>query len=146
MLFRSGAVDISAVHTLNKFSADNTNKINTEFLGLDWILNSSKVKEGADSLRDFVRSFNQAAQEAAGDNIQAEDEGGAENVGQAPAWNDYFDLGATMTVASSANVKRSFLSGFVRNYFENSYKEMVSFFAKDQKISANDLKDIIDIG
>ncbi len=100
---QGGAVDISAVHTLNKFSADNTNKINTEFLGLDWILNSSKVKEGADSLRDFVRSFNQAAQEAAGDNIQAEDEGGAENVGQAPAWNDYFDLGATMTVASSAN-------------------------------------------
>ena len=100
---QGGAVDISAVHTLNKFSADNTNKINTEFLGLDWILNSSKVKEGADSLRDFVRSFNQAAQEAAGDNIQAEDEGGAENVGQSPAWNDYFDLGATMTVASSAN-------------------------------------------
>ena len=100
---QGGAVDISAVHTLNKFSADNTNKINTEFLGLDWILNSSKVKEGADSLRDFVRSFNRAAQEGAGDNIQAEDEGGAENVGQAPAWNDYFDLGATVTVASSAN-------------------------------------------
>ena len=31
------------------------------------------------------------------------------------------------------------------NYFENSYKEMVSFFAKDQKISTDDLKDIIDL-
>ena len=41
--------------------------------------------------------------------------------------------------------KRTFMSGFVRNYFENSYKEMVSFFAKDQKISANALKDIIDM-
>ena len=41
--------------------------------------------------------------------------------------------------------KRTYMSGFVRNYFENSYKEMVSFFAKDQKISANDLKDIIDM-
>ena len=41
--------------------------------------------------------------------------------------------------------KRTFMSGFVGNYFENSYKEMVSFFAKDQKISANDLKDIIDM-
>ena len=30
--------------------------------------------------------------------------------------------------------KRTFMSGFVRNYFENSYKEMVSFFAKEQKI------------
>ena len=45
----------------------------------------------------------------------------------------------------SCEYKRSFMSGFVRNYFENSYKEMVSFFAKDQKISANDLKDIIDM-
>jgi predicted transcriptional regulator len=41
--------------------------------------------------------------------------------------------------------KRTFMSGVVRNYFENSYKEMVSFFAKDQKISADDLKDIIDM-
>ena len=31
------------------------------------------------------------------------------------------------------------------NYFANSYKEMVSFFAKDQKISTDDLKDIIDL-
>ena len=37
--------------------------------------------------------------------------------------------------------KRTFMSGFVRNYFENSYKEMVSFFAKEQKISTKDLKD-----
>ena len=34
--------------------------------------------------------------------------------------------------------KRTFMSGFVRNYFENSYKEMVSFFAKEQKISTKD--------
>ena len=39
--------------------------------------------------------------------------------------------------------KRTFMSGFVRNYFENSYKEMVSFFAKEQKISADDLQDIL---
>lgn len=37
------------------------------------------------------------------------------------------------------------MSGVVRNYFENSYKEMVSFFAKDRKISVDDLKDIIDL-
>ena len=41
--------------------------------------------------------------------------------------------------------KGTFMSGFVRNYFANSYKEMVSFFAKEQKISSNDLKDIIDM-
>lgn len=41
--------------------------------------------------------------------------------------------------------KRTFMSSFVRNYFKNSYKEMVSFFANEQKISANDLKDILDM-
>lgn len=41
--------------------------------------------------------------------------------------------------------KGTFMNGFVRNYFANSYKEMVSFFAKEQKISTNDLKDIIDM-
>lgn len=41
--------------------------------------------------------------------------------------------------------KRNFMSHVVSNYFENSYKEMVSFFAKDQKISANELKEIIDM-
>ncbi len=41
--------------------------------------------------------------------------------------------------------KRTFMHGVVSNYFANSYKEMVSFFAKDQKISAKDLKEIIDM-
>ena len=41
--------------------------------------------------------------------------------------------------------KRHFMSSVVRNYFENSYKEMVSFFAKDQKLSTDDLKDIIEL-
>lgn len=41
--------------------------------------------------------------------------------------------------------KRTFMSGVVNNYFENSYKEMVSFFAKEQKISTDDLKEIINM-
>lgn len=41
--------------------------------------------------------------------------------------------------------KRTFMGGVVTNYFANSYKEMVSFFAKDQKISTDELKDIIDM-
>ena len=41
--------------------------------------------------------------------------------------------------------KRAFMGGVVRNYFANSYKEMVSFFAKEQKLSADDLKDIISL-
>jgi len=41
--------------------------------------------------------------------------------------------------------KSYFMSGFIRNYFQNSYKEMVSFFAKKEKLSANDLEDILKI-
>lgn len=39
--------------------------------------------------------------------------------------------------------KKTFMSGFVKTYFENSYKELVSFFAKEDKISPSDLEDII---
>lgn len=41
--------------------------------------------------------------------------------------------------------KRSFMSGFVQDYFKNSYKELVTFFAKDQKISPQELKEIINL-
>lgn len=39
--------------------------------------------------------------------------------------------------------KTKFLSKVVKNYFENSYKEMVSFFAEKNNISTEELKDII---
>jgi len=39
--------------------------------------------------------------------------------------------------------KRHFLSGVVQSYFDNSYKELVSFFAKEQKITTEELEDII---
>lgn len=39
--------------------------------------------------------------------------------------------------------KKRFMSGFVDNYFKSSYKELVAFFAKDKKISAEELKEII---
>lgn len=46
---------------------------------------------------------------------------------------------------SEKEYKRGFMSGFIRNYFRNSYKEMVSFFVREEKISADELKEIIDI-
>ena len=39
--------------------------------------------------------------------------------------------------------KKRFMSGFVNNYFANSYKEMVTFFANEDKLSPEDLKDIL---
>jgi|SRR5690606_1230443 Predicted transcriptional regulator len=39
--------------------------------------------------------------------------------------------------------KKSFMNGFVSDYFKNSYKELVSFFAKEEKISAEELDEIL---
>ena len=39
--------------------------------------------------------------------------------------------------------KKKFMSGFVSDYFQNSYKDLVTFFAKEKQISAGDLKEII---
>ena len=38
----------------------------------------------------------------------------------------------------------NFMTRFVENYFKDSFQEMVSFFAKEQKLSPDDLKEIID--
>lgn len=41
--------------------------------------------------------------------------------------------------------KSLYVSGIVNNFFQNSYKDMVSFFAKEEKLTENDLKEIIDM-
>ncbi len=39
--------------------------------------------------------------------------------------------------------KQKFMGSVVKDYFENSYKELVSFFAQKNKISADELREII---
>lgn len=46
-------------------------------------------------------------------------------------------------VVSEKAYKKKFMGGFVRDYFANSYKELVTFFAQEKKISPEDLKEII---
>ena len=41
--------------------------------------------------------------------------------------------------------KKRFMKGFVDDYFKNSYKELVAFFAREKQISAEELKEIIDM-
>lgn len=43
------------------------------------------------------------------------------------------------------NYKKKFMHGFVREYFSNSYKELVAFFASEEQISAQELQEIIDM-
>jgi len=57
----------------------------------------------------------------------------------------YGNLYAYQPVIDSSQYKSRFMSGFVQNYFSNSYKELVGFFAKEEKISPQELKEILQI-
>ncbi len=46
---------------------------------------------------------------------------------------------------SKEEYRNKYFSAAVNNYFENSYKNVVSFFAKEEKISADELREIIKI-
>lgn len=46
---------------------------------------------------------------------------------------------------SAEDYKKKFIGGVVKNYFDNSYKELVNFFVAQKKLSAKELKEIIDL-
>jgi predicted transcriptional regulator len=43
------------------------------------------------------------------------------------------------------NYRKEFMNTAIENYFNNSYKNMVSFFAEEDKISAEELREILEI-
>ncbi len=44
---------------------------------------------------------------------------------------------------SEEDYKKKFMGSVVKEYFDNSYKEMVNFFVEQKKLSASELKEII---
>jgi BlaI family penicillinase repressor len=46
---------------------------------------------------------------------------------------------------SEADYKKKFVNGLVKDYFDNSYKELVNFFIEQKKLSAKELKELIDM-
>jgi predicted transcriptional regulator len=46
---------------------------------------------------------------------------------------------------SAEEYKKGFLNGVVKAYFGNSYKELVNFFISQKKLSAKELKEIVDL-
>jgi len=48
-------------------------------------------------------------------------------------------------VIREEDYKKQFMSNFVRDFFYNSYSELVTFYAREQHISADELKEIIRI-
>jgi BlaI family penicillinase repressor len=41
--------------------------------------------------------------------------------------------------------KKKFMNGFVKDYFADSYKQLVSFFIEEKKLSAKELKELIEL-
>lgn len=52
---------------------------------------------------------------------------------------EYFPL------ISKDKYTKGFMNGFIKNYFSNSYKNMVSFFSKHENLSAKEIEEIISI-
>lgn len=46
---------------------------------------------------------------------------------------------------SEKDYKKNFLGSVVKNYFSDSYKELVSFFVEQKKMTPKELKEIIDM-
>ena len=44
---------------------------------------------------------------------------------------------------SEAEYKKKFMGNVVKEYFDNSYKELVNFFVEQKKLSAKELREII---
>ncbi len=48
-------------------------------------------------------------------------------------------------VVSEDEYKKKFMGNVVKEYFDNSYKELVNFFVEQKKLSARELKEIINM-
>ncbi len=48
-------------------------------------------------------------------------------------------------LVSEEDYKKKFMGNVVKEYFDNSYKELVNFFVEQKKLSARELKEIISL-
>lgn len=48
-------------------------------------------------------------------------------------------------IVSLEDYKKKFMKAAIHNFFDNSYKNVVSFFAEEEKISVDELKEIIEL-
>jgi predicted transcriptional regulator len=61
---------------------------------------------------------------------------------------DYKAYGRThqyFPVITKDDYKKSQMSSFVKDYFSNSYQNMVSFFAREKNISVREMEDIMEL-
>lgn len=59
--------------------------------------------------------------------------------------NAYGNTHQYFPIVTMEEYRKRFMNTAIENYFNNSYKSMVSFFAQEDKISAEELREILDI-
>ena len=59
------------------------------------------------------------------------------------AYNAFGNTHQYYPIVSIEEYRKKFMSRAIDNYFNSSYKNMVSFFAKEEKITADELREIL---
>jgi predicted transcriptional regulator len=59
--------------------------------------------------------------------------------------NAYGNTHQYFPIIALEDYRKEFMNTAIENYFDNSYKNMVSFFAEEEKISADELREILEI-
>lgn len=59
--------------------------------------------------------------------------------------NAYGNTHQYFPIIALEDYRKEFMNTAIENYFNNSYKNMVSFFAEEEKISAQELREILEI-
>ncbi len=61
------------------------------------------------------------------------------------SYNSYGNSHQYYPLISKEAYSKRYMSAAIASYFDNSYKSMVSMFAKEEKISASDLREILEM-
>lgn len=61
------------------------------------------------------------------------------------SYNAFGNTHQYFPIVKMEDYRKRFMNSAIENYFDNSYKNMVSFFAEEQKISADELREILAI-
>ena len=97
-----------------------------------WILEKAFVKEIVDKLPEPKPAYNTVSTII--------------RILEKKGFVDHFAYGKThqyFPLVSKTDYTKSYFKNFLNGYFSNSFQEMVSFFAKEDKMSLSELEEII---
>jgi predicted transcriptional regulator len=97
-----------------------------------WVLEKAFVKEIVDRLPDPKPAYNTVSTII--------------RILEKKGFVDHYAYGKThqyFPLISKTDYTKSYFRNFLNGYFSNSFQEMVSFFAKEDKLSLSDLEDIV---